>query len=114
VNSSTGGIAASGTGNIEGSWRPASDTVWRCKLIGQNGVPANKTRNNVSIPGDPTCPNADPELMLHQCMLVTLSGSGQSFLQSSAYRNMDLVKASPRSSKRSRCARPIPSTALQT
>jgi opacity protein-like surface antigen len=96
----TGGISAAAMlndlnpphGSMTAAWTP--DQTWKCKFIGKNGVPANQTRNNVAIPGDPTCPNAAPELMLHQCMLVTLTGPGLVFLNDSAFRNMDFVNAS--------------------
>lgn len=88
----TSGIPGSGQGNIERAWTPDHD--WKCKFIGESGVPGSQTRNGVAIPGDPSCGNPNPELILHQCMLVKLNGPGLNFLNDSAFRNMDFVQAS--------------------
>lgn len=84
----TGGIPANGTGNITGAWTLTQ--AERCKFVGKSGVPTA----NPPIPGDPACPNQNPELELHQCILVSLSGAGVSFVRDSAARNMDFVNAS--------------------
>jgi len=77
-------------GNITASW--TLDTAWKCRFTGKNGVVGSG--GVIIVPGDPSCPNADPELLLHQCILVDLTGPGVNFLNNSAFRNMDFVQAS--------------------
>ena len=74
------------------AWTPSHNE--KCELVGKSGVPANQTGDGVAIPGDPSCPNANPTRRLHQCILVELSGGGFTYIPPSIYRNMDYVNAS--------------------
>ena len=86
VTTGPGGTGApvGGFATIEGTWNPSDDPAGLCPFVG----------NPTSDPTSPCAPGSAPTRMLHQCMLVELTGPGLNFIRNSVYRNMDFVGAS--------------------
>lgn len=83
------GIAGLGQGNIPVDWTLGHDD--KCTFTGRNGT--HDYRGNL-VPGDPTCPNADPLRDLDTCLMVKLNGPGLDFNRDSAWTNIEVVAAS--------------------
>jgi Outer membrane protein beta-barrel domain len=83
-------VAAPAVGANEISLPWTMSPAERCEFTGSTGVPSS----GIPAPPPGTCPPGPPTRRLHQCMLVELSGGGQTYTPASVYRNMDFVNAS--------------------